>query len=317
MRLAALFVAIAAAAPAQYLVLHKGDSSLGWYSADGRMLSKVAVGQHPHEMVFSPDRRLLYTTDNGTMRIEQAGKGGNTVSIIDVQKKARVATIDLGEFYRPHGIDLANGLLAVTTENPDQLLIVDPVKRVVLRRFKTGGETPHMVTLTRDGKTACISHSRSGNVTLVDTSTGALTSLPTGERPEGSALAPDGKTLYVVNRESAKVSVIDVASRKVVGEVATSKGPVRVAITPDGAKVVVACMHDRAVEVIDASTRKVTGKVALSGMPVSMHLSRDGKLAFASAEEDDRVFVVSVPEVKIVKQFVTTKGYHPDPVMAQ
>ena len=35
-------------------------------------------------MLRSVDGNLLYTTDNGTMRIEQAGVGGNTVSIIDL-----------------------------------------------------------------------------------------------------------------------------------------------------------------------------------------------------------------------------------------
>lgn len=309
-----IFCCSVAAQP--YLVLHKGDGSLGWYSAGGRMDLKVKVGQHPHEMVFSADRRLLYTTDNGTMKIEEAGKGGNTVSVVDIQKRVRIATISLGEFYRPHGIDLEAGVLAVTTENPDQLLILDPEKRLVLRRFQTGGQTPHMVKLSRDGRTAFISHSRSGNVTAVDTGTGAVTSIPTGERPEGSALSPDGRTLYVVNRESAKVSVIDTVSRKVTGEIVTAKGPVRVAVTPDGKTIVVACMHDEAVEIVDAASRKVVAHIPLKGKPVSMHLSPDGGLAFASVEDQDHVFVVSIPARKIVRDFRTPKGYAPDPVMA-
>jgi YVTN family beta-propeller protein len=299
-----------------YLVLHKGASSLGWYSADGAMLAKVDTGRHPHEMVFSPDRKLLYITANGTMRIEQAGKGGNTISVVDLERRALAATIPLGEFYRPHGIDLAAGLLAVSTENPDQLILVDPLKRAVLRRFNTGGQTPHMVVLSRDGKFAFVSHSRSGNVTIVDTTTGAVTSIPTGDRPEGSVLAPDGRTLYVVNRESASVSIIDTAARKLTGQIATAKGPVRIAVTPDGAQLVVACMHDSAVEFIDTASRKVVGHVALKGSPVSMHLSRDGRFAFASAEADDTVYILSVAGRKIVREIRTAKGFAPDPVMS-
>jgi YVTN family beta-propeller protein len=310
------FAACAAAAAQPYLVLHKGDSSLGWYSADGRMITRVATGKHPHEMVFSRDHKRLFITANGTMKIEEAGKGGNSITIIDVDGRRVAGTIDLGEFFRPHGIDLANGLLAVSTENPDQLLIVDPEKRSVVRRFKTGGETPHMVALSPDGKLAFVSHSRSGNVTIVDTATGAITSIASGNRPEGSVLAPDGRTLYVVNRESASVSVIDTRTRKLTGSIPTAKGPVRIAITGDGAQLVVACMHDRVIEFIDAAARKITGRVALKGSPVSMHLSPDGRFAFASAEEDDTVYIVSVAERKIVREFRTAKGYAPDPVMS-
>ena len=42
-------------------------------------------------MVYSADRRFLYITDNGIMRIEQAGKGGNTLSIVDVAKRQQSA----------------------------------------------------------------------------------------------------------------------------------------------------------------------------------------------------------------------------------
>ena len=66
------------------LILQKGGSSLGYYTATGEYLATVPVGPHPHEMVLSPDGRYLYCTDNGTMQIEQAGKGNNTMSMVDV-----------------------------------------------------------------------------------------------------------------------------------------------------------------------------------------------------------------------------------------
>ena len=82
---------------AAYLVLHKGASSLGYYSHDGKLLAAVPVGEHPHEMVFSPDGRYLYTSDNGTMKIEQQGQGGNTISIIEVSARRKIGEIPLGE----------------------------------------------------------------------------------------------------------------------------------------------------------------------------------------------------------------------------
>src|SRR3954469_20221992 len=106
-----------------YMLLLKGSGAVAWYTPDGKLLASVPVGEHPHEMVFSADRKVLYTTDNGIMRIEQAGRGGNTVSIIDVASRRKLGVIFLGDNYRPHGIDLdpKTGRLVVTSEMPDGL----------------------------------------------------------------------------------------------------------------------------------------------------------------------------------------------------
>ena len=63
------------------------------------------------------------------------------------------------------------------------------------------------------------------------------------------------------------------------------------------------------------ASRKPLGQVALGGEPVSLTLSRDGKLAFASVQDQDLVSVISVAERKLVRQFRTTPGAGPDPVM--
>lgn len=312
-----LFAAALYAQPSHLLVLQKGAHSLGWYTPDGKLESAVPVGRHPHEMVFSPDKRYLYTADNGTMRIEEAAAGGNTISVIDVANRKRVAQISTGEFRRPHGIDLdpATGHLAVTAEAPDKLLILDPAKRTVVRTYDTKGKTPHMVTLGPGGKFAYVSNSGSGTVAAVRLPDGAVTLIPTGERPEASALTPDGKQLFVCNRESATVSVIDTAKNAVIASIPTGKGPVRAAVTPDGKWLVYALLHDKQVGIIDTAKRRQVATVALGGQPFSLTLSPDGQRAYASAEEDDTVYVVSVPQRKVLKSFKTPKGAHPDPVL--
>src|SRR5712692_4853079 len=88
------------------LVLQKAASSLAFYTPAGEKLGVAPVGRHPHEMVLSPDGRYLYCTDNGTMRIEQPGTGGNTVSIVDLRSRKKIGEISLGEYRRPHGIDI-------------------------------------------------------------------------------------------------------------------------------------------------------------------------------------------------------------------
>lgn len=309
------FALLCAAEPV-YVALLKGSSTLTYFSPAGKALAAVPVGEHPHEMAFSPDGKYLYTTDNGVMRIEHAGEGGNTISIIDVAARKRVGVVDLGKFYRPHGIDVdpKSGRIVVSTELPDRLLVIDPAQRKVVHDFDTKGKTSHMVTLGPGGQWAYVSNSSSGNVAAIKLSSGETKLIPTGARPEGSVLSKDGTELYVTNRESASISVIDTAKQRVISTIKTSKGPVRIALTPDGGTLVYAAMHERKVAFADPKQRKQVDYLLVPGEPVSCHLSRDGKLAFVSTETTDTVYVISVADRKIVGEIKTGKGSAPDPV---
>lgn len=305
------------AGDSELLILLKGANALAFYTSAGKEISRTPVRDHPHEMVFSPDRRFLYTTDNGTMRIEQEGTGGNYVSIIDVAARKKVGEIHLGAFRRPHGIDIdrATGRLVVTTELPDKLLLIDPKSKKIERTYDTKGKTAHMVVLGPGAKTAFVSHSNSSNVAAIDLASGDVKLLPTGARPEGSVLAANGKRVYVTNREAARVTVIDAEKKAVLGNLHTCKGPVRISRTPDDRTIAYACMHDEVVEFADPSTMKVKGRTEkLPGPLVSLTISPDGKYAFASAEERDIVYVISIADRKVVRTIALPKGSHPDPV---
>src|SRR5512144_3243985 len=95
-----------AAERARFVAVEKGSSNVGFYTAGGKCLKEVKVGEHPHEMVSSRDGRYLYTTNNGVMWMTETGQGGNTLSIVDTRTQANVGTIDLGKYRRPHGIDI-------------------------------------------------------------------------------------------------------------------------------------------------------------------------------------------------------------------
>lgn len=312
-----LFLALLPAQDATFLVSQKAASSVGFYTSQGKHLTSVAVGAHPHEMVLSPDGRFAYTTDNGTMAIEQAGAGGNTVSIVDVEARRKVGEISLGKYHRPHGIDYDphSGNLLVTTENPDQLLLVDPKLRKVLREYDTGGRTPHIVTVSLDGKSAYVSNARSGTVAVIALDSGEITLIPSGDRPEGSVLSKDGNTLYVAHRESHNIAIIDTRAKKKIGDIKTGKGPVRVGISGDGRYLAYALITAQQVGIADIAARSEIAAVDLDGGPVSLHVSSDGDLAFAAAQDIDTVYVVSIKQRKILREFKTTSGAGPDPVM--
>ncbi len=302
---------------AKYLVLEKGANALVYYTTDGKVIASVPVGQHPHEVAFSPDRKLLYTSDNGTMRIENAGEGGNSLSVIDVAARKKIGDISLGKFRRPHGLDVdpKTGHVVVTTEAPDQLLLVDGEKRGVIRTYETKGKTSHMVTLGPDGKWAYVSNSTSNTVSAIRLSNGEVKIIPTAKRPEGSVLSKDGKELYVCNREEAMISVISTASNSQIAIIKTGEGPVRIALTPDGNRLVYALMHEKKIGIADPKARQQIDYILLPASPVSLHLSTDGTRAFASAEEQDTVYVVDLKGRHVETEVRTPQGAGPDPVV--
>ena len=120
MRLIALSILASLSLAADLAVVEKVAGAVGFYSAAGRRVAGVKVGAYPHEIAFSPDRRLLYVTDNGVLWMTNPGEAGNTISILDRATRKKIGVIDLGAYRRSHGIavDPKTGRLAVTVENP-------------------------------------------------------------------------------------------------------------------------------------------------------------------------------------------------------
>jgi YVTN family beta-propeller protein len=69
------------------VVVHKKAATVGFYTPDGDVLATVPVGNHPHEIIKSPDGKLLYLTNSD----------GNKISIIDTKKKQVVGEIETNE----------------------------------------------------------------------------------------------------------------------------------------------------------------------------------------------------------------------------
>ena len=299
------------------MVVEKVSNSVGFYTSQGQRVAGVPVGKHPHEMVFSPDGRLLYVSDNGILWMTYAGEGGNTVSIIDLQQRKRTGVIDLGDYRRPHGMDLdpQTGRMVVTIENPDGLLLIDTIERKVLRKYDIEGADPHMVIFGPKAEWAYVSNTATATVTAVHLETSNVKLIPTGKRPQGAVRSHDGKLLYVTNSEGSAIAIIDTDKKEAVGRITTSGGPGRVALTPDGKQLVYNIQSDPAVGFADVAAGKETARIPLPGPPLSLTLSSDGKLAYSGVQSLDKVFIIDVAAKKIADVFDTPKNSGPDPVL--
>ena len=316
-----LLLGVAVSATGQspaFVVGEKAAGSIGFYDAEFHRIGGAKVGTHPHEIALSPDRRTLYVADNGVMWMTETSAGDNTVSIVDIASMKRTATIDLGQFRRPHGItyDASSNHVYVTTEKPSKLLVLDPKTLKIVRTYDVKGQAPHIVKLDHHREWAYVSNTDTGTLSAIKLSSGEVISMPSGERPQGQAMSPDGRTIFVANSGGNSISIFDLQQKKNVGHIETSgKAPVRLVVTNDGKTLIYALQEGRTVGFADIASRKELLEIPLGGRPVSMSLSLDGKMAYCSVQEEDEINIISVAERKVLRVVHTPKGMGPDPVV--
>src|SRR4029078_8597490 len=131
------------------LVLNKEDATLAIVDpASGAVLGRVPVGQGPHELVTSTDRKIAYASNYGT-----GPAPGRTISMIDIAAQKELRRIDVSPLSRPHGLAFVNGKLYFTAEADKKIARYDPVTNTVDWQFETGQTTTHMVLPTKDART--------------------------------------------------------------------------------------------------------------------------------------------------------------------
>ena len=153
---------------------------------------------------------------------------------------------------------------------------------------------------------AYVANVNAGTVSVVDTSTNAVTTTitlptPTGgttPEPDAVAITPDGSYAYVADYANGVVDVIDTSTNAVTAPVTlptptggTTPGPDAVAITPNGSYAYVADYANGVVDVIDTSTNAVTTTIALPApnsrftyAPDAVAITPDGSYAYVSVD---------------------------------
>ena len=309
------------------VVLNKSDDTASILdAATGKTVATVPVGHAPHEAEVLADRKTAAVANYG-----DRANAGHSLTLIDLDKAAASATIDLPEGARPHGLfAMADGRLLVSAEGVKELFVVDPKAKKLAVRIPTGQEVSHMVVGTPDGKRAFVANIGSGSVTVVDLEAGkTIQSVPTGPGAEAIAITPDGREVWVGNRGNDTLTIVDAKSLAVVATVPASKGPIRVKITPDGKRALVSCAASGDVVVFDTKTRVEVKRISIdqqavpgsearlfstqfgkSPVPVGLLVAPDGKRAWVASTNADVVSVIDLTSLAVVGRL--TAGKEPD-----
>ncbi len=246
------------------LVGNKAEASVSMIDlASGREVARVPTRPGPHEIAVSGDGKLAVVTNYGT------DEPGNSLTIIEIEQGKAVATIDLGEYTRPHGIVFmpGNRRVLVTAEGARALLEVDVRDSTVEKVIPTGQETSHMLAYDPSGKRAFVANIGSGSVSLIDVAGGELLAFRrSGGGAEGVALSADGRDLWVTNRADDTVTLFDASNMELRVTLPLPGFPIRAEIMPvkAGGQVLVTSARSAELSIIDPEAVKLLRTLNIS-----------------------------------------------------
>lgn len=317
---AALTLALSGPAAADTLiVLNKSDHDAALVDPSSlEVIARLPTGRGPHEVAVSPDNRLAYVANYGAYNVfreeaERKMEPGNSITVLDLDKRTVKSTIDLGKYNQPHGIQVSRdgGRLWVTCEGEQAVLELNAATGDIEKVWNTGQRVSHMLIATPDERKLYVANIGSGNVTVINRDNGSVKSITTGDGAEGIDVSPDGREVWVTNRGSDTISIIAVENDAVIAEFESGGAmPIRLKFTPDGRQAWVSNARSNTVTVFDAAERTLIGTIQVGAVPVGIQMTPNGERAFVANTNDNKVTVLAVRKREVLETFTT--GSEPD-----
>jgi DNA-binding beta-propeller fold protein YncE len=280
-----------------------------------RKFATIPVGVNGHEVAVSPDGRSLYVPIYGNSGVGKPGTDGASIDVIDVGKRQVSSSIELGKPLRPHRAEFGpGGLLYVTGELANAIVIVDPATQKGAGEIPTGQPQSHMFVFSPDQKRAFTSNVGAGNISVLDVPGRRLLSvIPVAKTIQRISISPDGQRIFTHDQDSPRLAVIDVSDKRSttfkvsnwidLPGVAYASEP-----TPDGKWLLAICAKKHLLVAIDLATLKVAKSLDLPGTPSEILISPDGSTAFVSCMDSGKVAVVDVAAWQLLDPVDLTPG---------
>ena len=97
-----------------------------------------------HELLVIPETGLAYVPIFGDGIHGRNPNPGHLLCIIDLQRRAHVATVDLRPYIAPHTLKLGpDGLIYITCENSAVVATIDPTTHKVVGASDSGSSNGH------------------------------------------------------------------------------------------------------------------------------------------------------------------------------
>jgi PQQ-dependent catabolism-associated beta-propeller protein len=241
----------------------------------------TATQQVADTLPSGPDPELLVQDKAGKI-LYVANENDNTVTIIDIERRARVGDVQVG--VEPEGMAISpdGRFLINTSETTNMAHFIDTATRQVVANVLVDAR-PRFAEFKRDGSELWVSSEIGGTVAVIDpvkhTITTKITFNIPGMRkeaiqPVGISIAADGKTAFVALGPANRVAVVDAASHQVVKYLLVGQRVWHMAFTPDEKYLLVTNGVSNDVSVIDVAALKVIKTVQVGELPWGITIAK-------------------------------------------
>ena len=259
-------------------------------------LAKVVVGVNGHEVAVSKDGRFAYVPIYGNAGVGRPGTDGSTIDVVDLQKCKLSATIDLGKPLRPHGAEFGpDGLLYVTAELANAVVVVDPSTRKVLAEIPTGQPQSHMVIFSPDGRRGYTANVGAGSVSVLDIAKRSLViTIPVAKTVQRISRSVDGLRVFTHDQGAPRVAIIDTTTNRIASWIELPALPFASAPTPDGKWLLVLSTAANRLFVVDLKTLKVERELDLPARSSEILIRPAGDIAYISGTGAGKIAVLDL-----------------------
>ena len=255
------------------------------YSEGSKQAHRVPVGAEPVSIAVNPA--------NGRAYIANAGDG--TVTVLDGNSDAVVATVSIGSHPYSIAVDGATGKVYVTHTFGDQLSILDGTTNTA-SDLKTGSSDLIAIN-SRTGTIYLLGYG--GAVKVLDGVSQRFAERPVGKHAWGLTLNDVTGAVYVTRIENADVALVGSASAASIsfraGEI-----PCAIAVNSKTNTLYVADYGDNTVSIIDATTGQKTATVPVGHHPKAIAIDASSNLVFVANTSDNTVTVIDTASNGVV-----------------
>ena len=253
----------------------------------------IFAGTEPAGVVLTPNGKTIYVASQG-------GPAGWATSDLILVQDFFNSEPNFGLAVSPNG----KSLYVASDSGPGVISVYDTAGAGKFVNNIVVGNAPIDVAFTPNGKTAYVTNSSDGSVSVIDVKTNSVTGSPiTGlNEPFGINITPNGDTAYVLNADS--VGVIDTKTNLVTSSIDLSPDGdgtgYFMGMTPDGKYLYVPVVKSGSkgsLVVISTVTNMeiVQSPVAqLGDAPAAVAISPDGKHAYVTDVVDGTVTVIAI-----------------------
>lgn len=188
----------------------------------------IQAGESPHDLVFSPDRKLLYT-------VQKTMLDNNTIIVIEVETGKKIAEIPVGNISHHLALNKDGSHLYVATND---FVVVDTKDSEVIASF----DTDKVVSVSANDEVVFANDFDARSIYRLDPAKNEITdTLTFKNHPLHNIISPDGKRLYVTvwssEPDGSGVAIYDTKTIEQLGFVKLGTDAADLDVSPDGSTV--------------------------------------------------------------------------------